>query len=253
MEHYISFNGKSSKDFGITISGSGTHIKPARRVERIDIPGRNGQLTVSDGTWENVIITYPCFAFNNFLAKMDWIGAWLLAPAGYCRLEDTYHPEHFRMAEYYGGIEPTASTLNRHGKFELSFNCKPMKYLKNGFQWMYAEEDTFVNLTGFPSKPIFKISGRNGAQVLTVNGTRVKVGAYAGSSTSVTYDEINLDCEAWEAYGTETTENMNHLVELLDERYPELKSGYNEVTCESLNTGSDTLSGVQIMPRWWML
>lgn len=243
MEHYISFNGKSSRDFGITISGSGTYKKPARRVERIDIPGRNGQLTVSDGSWENVIITYPCFAFNNFPAKMDWIGAWLLAPAGYCRLEDTYHPEHFRLAEYYGGIEPTAGTLNRHGKFELSFNCKPMKYLKNGFQFLDVANNTFVNPSGFPSKPIIKLLGRE--QILTVNDTRIKISQYGA--------EMNLDCDTWEAYGSDESVNLNRYVELLDERYPELKAGLNIIRSNAVDTGEEINTGIQIKPRWWVL
>lgn len=265
MEHYLSFNGKSSRDFGITISGSGTYTKPARRVERVVIPGRNGELTISDGSWENVIITYPCFAFRNFPAKMDWISAWLLAPAGYCRLEDTYHPEHFRYATFHGGIEPTAATLNRHGRFDLQFNCKPMKYLKNGFQWMRQANNTFVNPTGFPAKPIIAMSGLHGARILEINGTRVKVGARAGSDTSVAFNNIYLDCETWEAYEAKDTPNINtgivydyvksqnELVELLDEKYPELAGGSNTVNCKTINTGYEALADLYIMPRWWVL
>lgn len=253
MEHYLSFNGKSSRDFGITISGSGTYTKPARRVERVVIPGRNGELTISDGSWENVIITYPCFAFRNFPAKMDWISAWLLAPAGYCRLEDTYHPEHFRYATFHGGIEPTAATLNRHGRFDLQFNCKPMKYLKNGFQWMGVANHAFVNPTGFPAKPLIRIKGP-GIRMLTINGTRVRVGASTpGGDTPVNYDEMYLDCDTWEAYGSKPTDNMNKYVELQDEVYPVLAAGENEVTCVNPNIGTDVIAGVKIMPRWWVL
>lgn len=248
MEHYLTFNGKSSIDYGIKISGSGTYNKPARRVERFDIPGRNGQLTVSDGSWENVIITYPAFAFNDFPAKMDWLGGWLLAPAGYCRLEDTYHPEQFRMAEYYGGIEPTAATLNRHGTFELSFNCKPQKYFKNGQAWMAAQNNTFVNPTGFPAKPLLKITGP-GIRLITVNGVRVKVGE-SGPDTGVAYDEMYVDCETWEAYTA--TQSMNAYLELMDEKMVELQAGSNEITCVDRN-GSDVMAALKIMPRWWTL
>ena len=252
MDNYLSFNGRSSLDFGITISGSGTYKKPARIVERFKIPGRNGELTVSDGSFENVDITYPCFIFGNFPARMDWLSSWLLSGAGYYRLEDTYHPEHFRLAQFIGGINPEPTTLNRHGRFELTFNCKPQKFLKSGELWHSVPSDKrFVNPTGFIMKPLIEIAG-DGIRSLTVNDTVVNVGAVPGTDTGVTYNNMYLDCDTWEAYDDEGN-NMNQYVELKNEKYPELLPGDNTVILKNRWNDDITAGAIRIMPRWWVI
>lgn len=247
MNNYFTFNGHNSLEYGITISGSGTYNKPARVVERFKIPGRNGELTVSDGSFENTSLTYPCFIFGNFPARMDWLSSWLLSGAGYFRLEDTYHPEHFRMAEFTGPIEPEPTTLNRHGRFELTFNCKPQKFLKSGELWHNVQAESFVNPTGFNAKPLIEFTGP-GVKTLTVNDTRVRIGAVEpGGSIAVGYALMYLDCDTWEAYD-QSGSNMNRYIELLDGSYPELKPGANTV-----RRSGGTEGFVRIMPRWWMI
>ena len=44
MRQWFTFNGKSSKDFGVYISGLNTFGAPERDVDIISISGRNGDL-----------------------------------------------------------------------------------------------------------------------------------------------------------------------------------------------------------------
>ena len=53
MINYFTFDGKTSTDFGMYISGSGTYNAPERDVTTYNIPGRNGDLIVDNGRFLN--------------------------------------------------------------------------------------------------------------------------------------------------------------------------------------------------------
>ena len=69
--HKFTFNGKSSSDFSTYISGSGTYDAPKRDVSTVEIPGRNGSLTIDNGRYENIDLKYPAFIRSNFKANTD--------------------------------------------------------------------------------------------------------------------------------------------------------------------------------------
>ena len=63
---YFIFDGVSSKDFGVYISGSGTFDGAERDVSTVEIPGRNGELTLDNGRYKNRSMKYPAFIYRNF-------------------------------------------------------------------------------------------------------------------------------------------------------------------------------------------
>ena len=105
MTGYLVFGGKCSKDFGIYVSGSGTFNAPERDVERIEIPGRNGELIIDSGRFKNESVSYPAFIRTSFRSCADVAREWLLSYPGYRRLEDSYNPECFRMASFTGPLD----------------------------------------------------------------------------------------------------------------------------------------------------
>ena len=48
----LTFGGICSADYDIYITGEAVYNAPARNVEMIDVPGRNGQLLIDYGTYE---------------------------------------------------------------------------------------------------------------------------------------------------------------------------------------------------------
>ena len=48
MINWFIFDGKNSRDYGIYISGSGTFNAPEMDITTVEIPGRNGDLTISN-------------------------------------------------------------------------------------------------------------------------------------------------------------------------------------------------------------
>ena len=227
-----------SEDIGVYISGNGVYNAPERDYEMVSIPGKNGQLAIDHGRYENIEVTYPCFIWANtqqeFREKMKTIRAKLTSKLGYKRLEDTYHPDEYRMSIYKAGIEVDPVYYNRAGEFELTFDCKPQRFLKSGEnQVTVANNGTISNPTLFESLPIMETQG---AGTLTINNSTITI-----TNTGKTI----LDSEMMEAYMEENGAIIPKNDSVSGE-FPKLQSGANTVS----RTG---ITSVKITPRWWTL
>jgi phage-related protein len=137
-QKYIVFNGKKSSDFGVWASGSQIFETPAKRVERISVPGRNGDLVIEDGSFENVELTFKdCFIPNNFAENFSNFKSFLNRQKGYQRLELSWLPDEYRLATFADSISPTIKNWDGRGKFDITFNCKPQRFLKSGEEPIY--------------------------------------------------------------------------------------------------------------------
>lgn len=98
MIHYLTFAGKSSRDFGVFISGAKTFGSGTRDFEQISIPGRNGDLLFDNGRFKNVKVSYEAYIVRDFNTNYNAFNSWLMSQKGYARLEDTYQPDFYRLA-----------------------------------------------------------------------------------------------------------------------------------------------------------
>lgn len=130
------FGDVDSKDYGVYISGDSVYDSPARSVDLVQVPGRNGALALDNGYYENIEVTYPAGSFGasqeEWREKMLGIRNALAAQRGYQKLIDTYHPEHYRLGMFFAGISATPVQYNRAGRFPIRFNCKPQRFLISG-------------------------------------------------------------------------------------------------------------------------
>lgn len=229
----LTFNNINSKTYGVYISGSGVFNAPARDREMIEVPGRNGDLILDHGRYRNIEVTYPAFIVRNFAGNLrNWANK-LLEPTDYVRLEDTYHPEEFRLAVLSQGMIVDPVRWLEAGSFDLVFNCKPQRFLKTGETAVqYTADGTITNPTDMEAKPILRVYGTGS---LTVNGATITVSAHS-------YAYIDIDCDLQEAfYGSN---NANQYISVSD--FPTLASGSNIVDLSGV-------SKVEITPRWWRL
>lgn len=214
---YLTFNGKSSRDFEVWISGEGTFDAPERDVENISIPGRNGDLHIDNGRYKNMPITYPAFITSAFRHNFDAFKAYMLAQHGYKRLEDSYNPEYFRLAEYKNAISPKMSTLNRAGSFDIVFDCDPRRFLNSGESVEeFTTSGTINNPTLYDALPLMRV---HGIGIISVGGTAIHVIS--------NNDYIDIDCDIQEAYKGATSYNDN--IKLADGDFPSLHGGINDV------------------------
>ena len=117
---------------GIYVDAAVSFNKPAKRVSEYSIPGRNGNLVIDEGTFDNVLISYPVYEKNTFPTEFDNLVNWLASLEGYQRIECSNDPQHYRLGRFVVPETPTAKRLNKDGYYTLVFDCKPQRYLLTG-------------------------------------------------------------------------------------------------------------------------
>lgn len=172
----LKFDGVSSRTYGVYITGEAVYNAPERDVEMITIPGRSGSFALDKGRFENIEVTYPAGIaadteaefrdaisdFRNFLASRN----------GYVRLEDDYNPNEYRLAVYKSGLDVTPAQL-RAGEFDITFDCKPQRYLKSGEDAIEVDSgDVVSNPTLFASSPMLEVEGYG---EIEFNGSKVTI------------------------------------------------------------------------------
>lgn len=233
MRNYLIFNGEDSRDYGVYISGQGTFSAPKRGYNVIPIAGRNGDLVTSEKRLENILVTYKAFIYTNFDVNLRNWRNFLLSSIGYKELSDSYHMDEFRMALYDDEFDPEVTSKNDAGEFNITFNCKPQRFLNSGKEvTTLTASGSIYNPTLFDSQPLLRVYGDGilgiGSQSITISGSDV-------------YTDI--DCEMMDAY--KGTANKNHTITLTNYNFPVFKAGANNI---ALGTG---ISKVEITPRWW--
>ena len=204
MGNYFIYGNVNSADYGVWISGSGTFNKPKRRVQKFSVPGRNGDLTIDEGRFENVTVTYPAFISRGFEHRFHEFIAAMQAQTGYQRLQDTYDADHFRQALFCEEQEPEVLTLNRTGKFELEFDCMPQRFLVSGEDWINVHVGqswgiVMNNPTQYNALPIVRTVGAGKLDLVNDNPAYNAVwGITVSNPTSgslPTYIDIDSDVE----------------------------------------------------------
>lgn len=132
--NYLIYKGKSTRDFGVGISGPGVWNAPERDIEPIAIPGRDGDLLIDNGRYRNIEVTYPAYIARGFNEKFDDFRDFMYSEPNYYKLQDTYHPEEFRIGILRSGVEAEPGTRNLSGRFNMVFDCKPQRFRVRGFQ-----------------------------------------------------------------------------------------------------------------------
>lgn len=175
--NYIEFGGVKSSDYGIYVSGEGTFNAPERDVELIEIPGRNGDFSLDKGRFKNITVTYPVFNYEtnltDFRTRLSDFRNALKSKIGYQRLEDTFHPDEYRMATFIDVFEVQPVMYNTASTIELTFNCKPQRFLKSGeTEQEITSGGTITNPTLFESQPLLNVNGYGN---IDINGQNILI------------------------------------------------------------------------------
>lgn len=235
----LTWNGTTSDSIGVIVERYPDRPVPQRIVNTIRVPGRNGVLTMSEG-FDNVTQDYDVYISAEAVglpSASASMAAWLLAPDGYQRLEDSYNPSEYRMARLVNP-QDALNFYNKYGRCTLSFDCLPQRWLTSGeTATTYTGSATITNPTLFTAMPLVEIVGSGDIEI-SLGGFTVGIDDLAST--------ITLDCEAQNAYNGAV--NLNNSVTLADGAFPQLAPGANSL---SIVTGSVT--SITITPRWWQL
>lgn len=232
LKHFY-FNGKSSGQFGLLVNDVRVYGAPNRKVEKLSVYGRNGDIILELGGFENYLVQYEVSLIKDFKINAREITNWLLSSRNYMRLTDDFEPNYYRMASMYSGIDFDITAFAREGKGTIQFDCMPQRFLLEGETvTTLTTSGTIENPSQMPSKPLVRVYGTG---TLTIGDYQVNV---------LESDEfVDINSETQQAY--EGNLNRNNNVEI--EEFPLLVSGENQIT---LGSG---ITKVEITPNWWVL
>ena len=245
MRHEFIYNGMISRDYGLTVSGEDTWTRPQPDVRRIQVPGRNGDLIQLGNRYQNLDITYHCGIVRDLKTNFDAFNAALLSNPGYHRLEDSYHPEYFRMAVFESALNPDVKKRGIVAEVDISFNCKPQLFLKSGeIEQTMTNGGIIYNPTPYISSPAIRFNFQNGAEggSITINGRTISV------QYPATVDDFIIDCERQDIYLLDTKENKNNLFVLSDGEFFELYPGRNVISFSGMHADQ-----IHLTPNWWVV
>lgn len=222
---------------GAYVWGAGQYSAPSRSVDFIEVPGRNGDLLIDNGNYNNTKAYFDVVITGNVEENTNRLKYLLYSQKGYQRLYDSDLKGFYRMASFNEGFEIMP---NDGGVVRIEFDCKPFKYDVLGEEVVIVPERDIVNKIYNPhfesSRPLIKIYG-NGVGLFYVNGEAM---------TIYDLDEyLIVDCDLRYAYKIDENGNMvnkNHDIKTTD---IQLKPGENEVVFR----GSG-ITSVEIFPRW---
>lgn len=234
----VIFNGRSSRDVGIEVETFPDYRSPKRTYEKVHVPGRNGDLLIDSGCWENSIREYVISAGSyeeNYFTMMNRILEWLRSTTTYAKLEDTYEPDCYRMAVFLEEFNMT-NLYNQGGEGTIAFDCKPQRFLKIGDAPITITKQTKIrNPTSFSSLPIIHVYG--------VGEGSLQVGLYSVTITDIG-SHLVIDSELQDAYAD--TINKNSMIKI-PEGFPQLGVGTTSIGF------SGGIEKVEVIPRWFTL
>lgn len=235
MINTFTFDGVTSTDFGLYISGYETFAAPKKVYKFINIPNRNGALLTSERRMENIEITYHCVINSTPKTNIRSLASFLLSRDGYCELSDTYNTTDYRKAVFEGPIEPEFDSLYNAAEFDLTFNCMPQRWLNSGKTTTTVTNSNTWYLTN-PSRnaasPMLRVYGYG---TLWFGSNSIQIDDY--SAEGVSY--VDIDCDIFDSYNGYV--NLNKYV-------------YNYVTLPSGTTAihsAGSITKYEITPRWW--
>lgn len=227
--------------------------------EAISVPGRSGDLHIWNERWKNKLVTYKCACMVNAKTVVPALITQLLTQYGYQRIEDTFHPEYYKMGEYVGATTPVYSPGGDAAKFNLTFDCKPQKWLLSGEAEQSVSSGVILtNPTNVPAYPLFKIQGYGNldfwTDYISVNkhstlGTLkiTDAGIAVGATNYLMYDcDVNYayDSVSNVSYNSYARFKRNTFIRNSDRGY--LSAGKTRLYW-------DNTMSVKIIPRWCAL
>lgn len=216
----------SKKDLSLRISEVPILPNTEKIIEKIEIDGREGSLTIEKG-WKDIE-----FTFKAVLQSSQYLSRWrdvlpkLLSAKTITFSNDT--SVHYKIKQTkVSGLKQILSNL---WEFEMEMVCAPFRYMNDVETLTRTSSGTVASHGNIYSLPRIKVYG-SGKRTLTINGKAIVLDLQS--------EYVILDSELKECYYGNTA--ANHL---MTGDFPIFNVGSNQVT---LGTG---ITKVEIEPRW---
>lgn len=219
---YFVWKGEDCRGRGILLSAPVPIVKPEERVQHVTIPGRPGELTLTEGEgiYQSYIQTVSIVMEGAF--RINEIQNWLKG-SGYV----TFHgePQRKQQARVIGAV-----TLTKHSRRsdwwegEVQFYCEPLKEnLTEATETITSSGSTVMNLGDVPARPLLQVTASGTTVVVAAGGNELTI---TGATSSRVY---YIDCDAQIIWHIESNEIVVD-TQLSSGNFPVLQKGSNSVT-----------------------
>lgn len=245
-------------------------VVPGKRIQQIQIPGRDGLLLVDEGTYDNIIKKYNVYlnkdkapyAETTIQAASVALEQFFLLK-GYQKLQDGYTMNLVSSAYWMAELKSNISIVNifqRFGRCTLEFNCKPGIYSEAIYSFarnslVGAKIPCCGSIKG---TPIIEFINPNGQVSISINDT--VAGTYILNVVFPTeIDKATLDTERmmFTAYSSSLDVNLNlfpyinithfGFPPLIGQQLMPYQFGDWEIVSASID---GTLDSIIINPKW---
>jgi len=182
-ESYFIWKGLNSLDKHIMTNKLPGFERAEANITKIVIPGRDGFLTVDDGTYQGKIRPCECSLDDG---NIDDVCAWL---TGSSEAIFSNEPDKKYKATIINKI-PFAKIIPIFHTFIIQFECQPHKYSLDCSLISLTSPGTIFNLGTANSLPKIKVYG-SGAIVLNINSKMINL---SNVSEYVVIDSDLIDC-----------------------------------------------------------
>lgn len=182
---YFIWKGVDCRAKGVLLQSPLPIVRGEERVEHVAIPGRSGDLTLSQG--ERIINSYIQTASIAVKGRqrvaeiMDWL-------TGAGELISSAEPNRKQQARVIGAV-----SLRKHSKNldwwegECQFYCQPLKQALTEETITMTAAGTVTNRGDVIARPLFKLTASGGSILLQISHS-------SGGSTSTEALEVPTDC-----------------------------------------------------------
>ena len=223
MIPYFIFKGIDSKDYMI-VNKLPSIIKAEADIDKIEVEGRNGFLTIDKGTHKGYVKQIECTIRN--LDNVDFICSWLEGSGDIIfsnELDKIYKATIINQIEF----KKVAVTFHR---FIINFEVQPHKYLISNDLITLTSPGAIYNPGSANSKPLIKVYG-TGSITLNINSNIINLTNVSGY--------VTIDSELVDAYKDTLLKNTD-----TNGEFPVFKVGNNTISW----TGA--VSKLEIIPNW---
>lgn len=212
---YFKWNGRSCADYGIFVINEPTIIKPQEKVTFIDVPKRNGALTISENAFNDIMLDVNCGIKD--IDKVEEISAYLNG-GGQLEFPTMWKDMHFtgRVINSINFDKVMRGRTNR--TFTVSFRLNPFLYDNSKTSVRLVNPTTsLMNKGSVDAIPVIRVSG-SGDINLMVNGEIINLIGISGV--------IVIDSVMSEAYDG----NRNLINSKMSGEFPMLQTGMNGIS-----------------------
>ena len=233
---YFEYRGKSSRDFCLKIKEINNLSSPMRAIDVHQVLGRNGELIIDQGNYNNFHLQIECFIDGRPLRNGKELSLAQLATELKAWLQTSYEYSPIKIEGdefYYEGYLDNSLDIQElftnFGEVLLSFNCKPFKKKDAEKVVIISKGHNLVN-EYMDSEPYMKILG-SGDVTLDISGRIIK---FKNIENYIEVDSELMNC---------FKDNVNQNNRMYGE-FPVLKQGDNVISW------SGDIKRIEIEPRW---